>query len=92
MLHPLQTQPLTDPNFLHPPPTQPTNPHPPPTHPRPTHTHPTTNAPTTHRPRIQVTHSGAARSLTKEVGMASISSILLGAGALFLTLWFGIYV
>ncbi len=41
---------------------------------------------------LQVTHSGAARSLAKEVGMASVSSLLLGGGALFLILFFDVYV
>lgn len=43
-------------------------------------------------PPPQVTHSGTARSVAKEVGMGLVSSLLLGFGALFLTLWFGIYV
>lgn len=39
-----------------------------------------------------MTHSGAARSVAKEMGMGVVSSLLLGFGVLFLTLWFDLYV
>jgi len=46
-------------------------------------------------PRIllpQVSHDHKSRSLVKELFMATLSSLLLGCGTLFLTLWAGVFV
>jgi hypothetical protein len=40
---------------------------------------------------MKVSHTGG-RSAIKELAMAIVSSVLLGFGVLFLTLWAGIYV
>ncbi|EKU21668.1 protein nef1 [Nannochloropsis gaditana CCMP526] len=41
---------------------------------------------------MKVSHDHKSRSLVKELFMATLSSLLLGCGTLFLTLWAGVFV
>jgi len=40
----------------------------------------------------QVSHEQTSRSVVTELSMATLSSVLLGFGTLFLTLWAGVFV